>query len=384
MKSIYLKEQNFILSKNNYSNPNTYNALDAGIAFLLFNILMIAVQYPAQKIISAIYLQTGDYALCMIVSALMAQFIIVGISFVFSLVRKVGFLSGGGFVCRFNAADALMGAVFCYGVYFLLSSTHYEFVDDWTYIIHLTNYDTYTLINSASTEYINPVTTLFYTFVIVPVLPAICEESLFRGVIMRGLRQFGDVFAVICSALIFAIMHGNYTQFVLQFAVGIAIGSAVMITDNIFVGMAMHFMYNLGTVIISVVPAIFESFVPMYSYLYGAIGIITGFVLLIVAVLYFGRIFMEKYRRKVKGLPELVRYENYYALDDSVTPFEEPHAYFYASVLPFYYTKTNTLRFYYRKGFAKFNKASNKILSLSVLAVGIIVAVVKIVVSALS
>ena len=62
---------------------------------------------------------------------------------------------------------------------------------------------------------------------------------------MRGLEQFGGLFAVICSSVMFALMHGNFNQLILQFIGGLAIGGVVYITKNYFLGVIMHCVKTL-------------------------------------------------------------------------------------------------------------------------------------------
>ena len=43
------------------------------------------------------------------------------------------------------------------------------------------------------------------------VVPLFVEEFLFRGVILSQFRKYGDVFAVIASALLFGLLHRNFS-----------------------------------------------------------------------------------------------------------------------------------------------------------------------------
>ena len=68
-------------------------------------------------------------------------------------------------------------------------------------------------LNSAST--INPTDAGSFIIAIITmaIVPSICEELLFRGVIFQGLRgRFGDLGAVFVSALLFALMHQSFQQ----------------------------------------------------------------------------------------------------------------------------------------------------------------------------
>lgn len=120
----------------------------------------------------------------------------------------------------------------------------------------------------------------------VSVVPAVTEEFLYRGCVMGRLREFGDGFALITSALLFGIMHGNFTQAPFAFVVGLATGWAVIYTDSIFPAMLIHGLNNFMSVIADIsyenselagIDNIYVDFV--YMILYTAV-----FVLALVAV----------------------------------------------------------------------------------------------------
>lgn len=85
--------------------------------------------------------------------------------------------------------------------------------------------------------------------VAVSVVPAVTEELVYRGCVMGRLRKFGDGFALITSALLFGIMHGNFMQAPFAFVVGLATGWAVIYTNSIFPAMLIHGLNNFMSVI---------------------------------------------------------------------------------------------------------------------------------------
>jgi|GEM_PF-3234411 len=85
----------------------------------------------------------------------------------------------------------------------------------------------------------------------ISVLAPILEELIFRGLILQNLRKFGNFFAVVVSALLFGILHGNFSQTPLAFVVGIALGFAVIETGSIVTSMIMHCIINSFSVIIN-------------------------------------------------------------------------------------------------------------------------------------
>lgn len=82
--------------------------------------------------------------------------------------------------------------------------------------------------------------------VILSVLPSIFEEILFRGYILQSLRRFGDFYAVLISALIFALFHGNFTQLPNAFVMGVAIAFLAVRTGSLIPGMILHFINNFA------------------------------------------------------------------------------------------------------------------------------------------
>ena len=75
-------------------------------------------------------------------------------------------------------------------------------------------------------------------------LPAFLEEFVFRGILMQSLRRFGDGFAVVISAVIFAAAHGNLMVFPIAFVVGMCIGYFVIRTGSLWTGIIVHLLYN--------------------------------------------------------------------------------------------------------------------------------------------
>ncbi len=94
---------------------------------------------------------------------------------------------------------------------------------------------------------VNPTSFTLYLLAILlmAVIPAICEELLFRGVILQGLRsRFGDWASIALSALMFALMHGNLQQFVYPFILGGIMGWLMLRTGSLVSSILVHFINN--------------------------------------------------------------------------------------------------------------------------------------------
>lgn len=85
-------------------------------------------------------------------------------------------------------------------------------------------------------------------FLCAAVVAPLVEEFVFRGVIMQPLRRFGNGFAVVASALIFGLSHGGPSNILFAFLAGLAMGFAVIATQSLWVGIAVHFLNNFYAV----------------------------------------------------------------------------------------------------------------------------------------
>ena len=83
-------------------------------------------------------------------------------------------------------------------------------------------------------------------------VPAILEETAFRGFVMQSLRRFGDGFALFVSAFCFALLHVNPTRYPHTFIMGLAIGYFVLFTGSLKTGIIIHFVYNAIITIMSI------------------------------------------------------------------------------------------------------------------------------------
>ena len=90
---------------------------------------------------------------------------------------------------------------------------------------------------------------LVLNILILALVPAICEELIYRGVVFNGLRKFGKVGAIFLSALFFALAHGSAMQFFYQFILGLVLAWVVVKTGSIVYSMVVHFVNNATVVI---------------------------------------------------------------------------------------------------------------------------------------
>ncbi len=81
-------------------------------------------------------------------------------------------------------------------------------------------------------------------FVVLAILPAIFEELFCRKAILNCAKKYGNTFAVIFSALVFAVIHMNMGQAIFAFIIGIIFGVIAIKTNSIKIPILLHFLNN--------------------------------------------------------------------------------------------------------------------------------------------
>lgn len=84
----------------------------------------------------------------------------------------------------------------------------------------------------------------FVVFAVFALTPAICEEMLFRGLLLSGLRRLGPVAAVVISALLFGLAHASVYRLLPTAFLGVVIGVTRLRTRSILPGMIIHALNN--------------------------------------------------------------------------------------------------------------------------------------------
>ncbi len=86
-------------------------------------------------------------------------------------------------------------------------------------------------------------------------LTPILEEFLFRGAVLHIFRRHGDLFALILSALFYAMAEESYTGFLSVFLFGLVAGYFVLHSRSVFIGILMHIFRNAIGVLLSMLTA---------------------------------------------------------------------------------------------------------------------------------
>lgn len=126
---------------------------------------------------------------------------------------------------------------------------------------------------SFSDDILKNVIMVFY-FVVVA---AVTEELLCRGVMMKFLSPVNKSFALIASALMFGLMHGNFAQIFNGALLGLVLGYAAMKSGSLKLSIACHMAANTNAMLLAAI----EHFLPEQA---GMIELIYAVVLAVLAV----------------------------------------------------------------------------------------------------
>jgi membrane protease YdiL (CAAX protease family) len=223
--------------KNN-SNPkfrqNSYDANDSGIMFLLA-LVIPQVLFALVIICAGDSLKTDSFAYTLLCSLVPQIAMILSFLFV-SERKKVNYKTANQISFKKVKIIPLLivlavGIVAMFGFSPIISLFDH-IVEGWGYTSSTSNIDVSTFGKFAG------------AVVYIAILPAICEELVFRGVITNGLKSYGTKTAVILSAVMFAIMHQNLQQLIYQMFLGAVMAYIILKTGSIIYTMLLHFFNN--------------------------------------------------------------------------------------------------------------------------------------------
>lgn len=86
----------------------------------------------------------------------------------------------------------------------------------------------------------NTVLIFLYTVICAPIF----EEYIFRKLIVDSTVRYGEKTAVLLSALMFALFHGNLNQFVYAFGIGLFLGFLYVKTGQLKITIVLHMIIN--------------------------------------------------------------------------------------------------------------------------------------------
>lgn len=141
-------------------------------------------------------------------------------------------------------------------------------------------------------------------FIQIAILPAIFEELFIRKGVMGILKDKGAIFATIVSAIVFATIHLNISQFMFAFLVGILFGIVRTKTHKMYPTMILHLINN-GFAVIEAL--FYDKIIFMEIFTYSVIAInAVGFCILIYML--YKKVMELKDKESIKALKEKFDY----------------------------------------------------------------------------
>lgn len=86
---------------------------------------------------------------------------------------------------------------------------------------------------------------LLINLVLTAVLPAVCEETAHRGMLLNGMAASKKrSTTIILTSILFGLLHCNITQFFYATLIGLLLGYISSVTENIYPAIIIHFTNN--------------------------------------------------------------------------------------------------------------------------------------------
>ena len=130
------------------------------------------------------------------------------------------------------------------------------------------------------------------------ILGPFMEEFMFRGVLLKRARLYGDRTAVVFTAIMFGLMHGNISQFLYAAVIGLIFGYVAVKTNGIRYTVLLHMIVNsYGTILVlgedvlsRVEPNVLPIFYTLGTFMTMVVLIVGG----IIAVVKYARIWYRQ------------------------------------------------------------------------------------------
>lgn len=102
-------------------------------------------------------------------------------------------------------------------------------------------------------DFVDPTNALeaFVFLLSTALVPAFVEEIALRAGALQAMRKYGDWFAIVTSAFIFAVLHGNMVQTPFAFIAGLVLGYIFIATGSIWPGIIVHFINNFASSLVA-------------------------------------------------------------------------------------------------------------------------------------
>jgi hypothetical protein len=93
---------------------------------------------------------------------------------------------------------------------------------------------------------INSFSRFIISLLVIALLPAIFEETFFRGGLQNLFARWfkGPWVAIILTAIIFSLIHLSFYGFLVRFALGLVLGFIFYYSGSLWLNILLHFLFN--------------------------------------------------------------------------------------------------------------------------------------------
>ena len=108
------------------------------------------------------------------------------------------------------------------------------------------------------------------------IVASVLSELLFRGGMFAVLRQFGDPFAIIVSAITSALLTQDFIQMPAVFLISLAAGYGLITSGTIFTAAVVHMIYKMYTLTLTIIELDTSDKMPLVRNLFMIAALISG------------------------------------------------------------------------------------------------------------
>jgi len=162
---------------------------------------------------------------------------------------------------------------------------------------------------------------------LIGIIPALCEEFLFRGLIFHGYKKRNPLRAMVLSGFLFGLIHFNVNQFIYAFMMGTFFSLMVYVTNSLWSSVLSHMVFNTFNVVIAYLAkdqvastkkvtdaAIFDAYIGLT--IFAVIGLVLVFAL-------FKK--LCKYNRGLENVKKIFDKKKRNEYDDEEGKFFDPY-----------------------------------------------------------
>ncbi len=149
-------------------------------------------------------------------------------------------------------------------------------------------------------------------FIGVAVIPPLIEEFSMRGVLMSSMQKYGNRFAMLATAFVFGLFHGNFTQIPFAFICGLFFAYVTIATNSLWPAIIIHAMNNSLSCVLTVVEMYVDYDTTWNVYLGITIGgIALGIIALIIYLICYRKEFVLKAPAKIPSFSTAKKFRKF-------------------------------------------------------------------------